>query len=246
MSIGAWIFIGVGISTLKLAVAIGYTLMWVRREKIRKIKKLQDNQRIPFVPIISWIFFFSLALMFILSSLDIANSQNSIVSCIFGISWCCFGLLTIIYLMKFISLGHRIVRTGKHLTSSSNEQTLAKFDSKGKIFFFFMLVALAGQTATYSIVAVLIPNNYTIIRIGNGLQFWFLLQVGFSVLNHFERVKNVYGLKLTRHQNLKTNFPATAFARRGMPTLRIYQSKEQRIWTRLLQRLFTKNLFSLV
>ena len=190
MSISAWIGMGSALVFAKGFTAIGHTNMYYERERAYKQKNPRElRRRIPWVPLLSWLMFLNYVLFFVLPALEVANSKNGVAGFFFGLGWLLFGCLSVIFLLKFIALGYKIIPTQSRVLSQKDHDRLSQFEWKGKLSFALSIAALACQTVMLCIVGLIVPDDYTIIRIASGFHAWFTAQHGISMTIHIERIK---------------------------------------------------------
>ena len=197
MAIWAWIFIGVVVTLIKLVVAIGHSYLWMKREASRQARKpkvtASSNRaipRLPIVPTISWAMVVNFTLFFTLTGLNIANPINGLAAFWYGLAWLGYGISNLLFLLKFVSLGHRIVpQTRKWAATLNSNRKLSKLDLKETISLALSVLALIGQTLSLCIVSWIYPGHYTVIQTAVGFQGCFLVLLMFTLINHFRRIQ---------------------------------------------------------
>jgi len=205
-NLNGFIATAVIILAAKLFIAVQHSRVWLRRAATSKPKQQLSSssspfgtQRIPFVPTLSWLFFLALLLYFVGGGTNVFNAHNGWTPFLFGFGWFVFALSAIFFLLKFVSLGHRIAPRTKNnvFRSISGLDKLSKFDTAGKISLVLCIVAMIVQTVLLCVVQM-IPGVETevIIRAALGCSGWFVLQHMVSINHHFQRVKGVYVDKL--------------------------------------------------
>lgn len=190
MSVNVYIVLGALISFGKLVISLGHSYLWIRRAKNLKAKQQSRSftgNRIPIVPLMSWIFLFTYLIFFTLTSTD--NSTKGEGNFFFGFGWLIFGASSLFYLMKFVSLGHRLVPKNHLKLFAKAGEKLSKLSRFGKFGVFVCIIILLGQTITMCIVGLIFPLDYTVIRIANGFYASFLSQFTILLMDHFQRVK---------------------------------------------------------
>ena len=130
MNVGLWLFLAAWFPFTRLILAIGHTVTWVRRS--RKLSKTKAK-RFPVVPIVSWLLFLLYSIFFILTSLN--RTRIALNLFIYGLGWCVFGVAFLLYLRKFVSVGHRISPRTKQMHLNEEVENLSKFDWFGRFVF---------------------------------------------------------------------------------------------------------------
>lgn len=190
MSVGAWIGITTVLIVLKFITAAGQSYLWYLREKDYKAKvQKQKQKRMPMVPILSWSMFCIYFFIFLLPFYNVANTSNGFSGFVWGIGWLVFGLLSIIFFLKFIRLGSRILPSKARAFTKPYGDSLSKLDMPGQISLVFQVLALIGQLIVLCVVGPIYPNENFVIRTGSAFHAWFTFQHGVSMLVHFERIK---------------------------------------------------------
>ena len=149
--------------------------------KAKQTPTRSSENRIPIVPFMSWLSLLTYVLLFILKGTN--NSSK-------GEAWFLFGTSSLFYLMKFISLGHRLVPRKHFKYFPKTGDKLSKMSSLGRIGFFCLSLTLIGQTITMCIIGLIFPEDYLVIRAANGFYASFLTQLSMFLMHHFERVKS--------------------------------------------------------
>lgn len=179
----------------KILITIQHSLRWVQRERNIKTKQiLLDRKRWPVVPLISWGSAVAYLLFLIGSATDTFNAYNGWNAFMFGIGWLFYGLSSVMFLMKFVSLGHRIAPRSKSavIRSIAGVEKLSKFDTAGKFSLCAGLAALVVQTVLLCIVQMIPGTDHEVmIRAAFGAQGYLVLQHILSILHHVERIKQV-------------------------------------------------------
>jgi len=185
----------------KFVVAVAHAQSWMTREKNiasqspvhkqRRMLSYYGRQRLPVVPIISWIAFVVFLVNVILVATNVANTTNSIPALFQGLAIFTLRILCLLFLIKFISLGHRIAPRLKNWSKveGSSSRTV-KFD-------FFLKVSLSitiGMTIAQVILfCILAPamdtNQLTYVRAGFALQAAFDFLIMFLIARQVNRVK---------------------------------------------------------
>jgi hypothetical protein len=191
LSITAWIILGSILISLKALYAVVYSYSWLRREaELRKNKPSSRGTRLrlPIMPALAWVFFVTYLLFFVLSGTY--GNEINVLGFLYGLGWCLFGIMYMIYLVKFMKLGHRIdPRPAANRNVSIPNEELTRIDLTGKVGLYFSGIALTGQTLMYCILGPIFSDNYVIVRIANGFECWFMAQTSFAMIHHFERIR---------------------------------------------------------
>ena len=172
MSVSAYIAFASLINLGKLFVALGHSYLWLRRAgnlKAKQTAKKLNDRRIPIVPLLSWLSMITYILFFVFTGTD--NSFKGEANFLFGFGWLIFGILSLVYLLKFVSLGHRMVPKNHLKLFAKVGEKLSKLNLSGKVGVFFCLLTLVGQTLTMCVVGLLFPQAYVVIRIANAFTF---------------------------------------------------------------------------
>ena len=194
LNINAWIAMGSILIFAKVLTAIGHSHLWYSRNKAWRERKVEKRRQrsIPFVPILSWIQVCCYMGIFILPAFNLASTENGVAAFFFGVGWMVYGLLSVIFLMKFVQLGARILpRKARTVTKPYNE-SLRRLDTKGKLSLGFQFLAIAGQTFVLCVLGLAFPNQNFVVRVATGFHAWCTAQHGATMLIHFERVKYAY------------------------------------------------------
>jgi hypothetical protein len=198
MAVPAYLSIGCILIVIKVLIATQHTRTWLHRRQ--NMRGSAARRRLPLVPMLSWLMVFCYVPFFVLSFLNVGNVSNGIPAALFGSGWFLIGLFCLFYLFKFVSLGRRIIPQHRGFRSASKMQSddskddddvdaTSSFDVTGRLSVIFCVIALAGQTICFVILSLAIPNDPVILRVGFGFQAWFIIQHFFSIMHHFQRVK---------------------------------------------------------
>ena len=172
VSIAVFISLAVGSTLVKLIVAIGQTLLWLRREAGMKKnpndtrKKRADlicGKRLPVIPLMSWTGFIILVVWFTLMGLDIANRDNGLVMFFVGLFVSLYFLSALAYLQKFVALGHRIASPAKWMRDLDTSNSLSRFDNLERVSLVLCCIAAACCLICYCIIALVIPGEYVLV-----------------------------------------------------------------------------------
>lgn len=138
--------------------------------KAKQTPTRSSENRIPIVPFMSWLSLLTYVLFFILTGTN--NSSKGEANFLFGFGWFLFGTSSLFYLMKFISLGHRLVPRKHFKYFPKTGDKLSKMSSFGRIGFFCL-----SLTITMCIIGLIFPEDYLVIRAANGFYASFLTQL---------------------------------------------------------------------
>ena len=169
LNIPVFVFIATGTISIKFIVAIGHTILWIRRERLKKNdaaeKRKQEDEmicgkRLPIFPLISWFGLVILVLLFVLMGLNIANKDNGLIAFLCGLIWMIFCVASFVYLQKFVSLGSRIAKPGKWMKDLDKNHNLNRFDNLGRISLALCYIAAITSITCYSIFSLIFPGKY--------------------------------------------------------------------------------------
>ena len=199
IQIGGYIAFVAILFSLRAVTAAIHVLDWRRRQANAKVKQSRllpgkkFKQRLPIVPGLSVIFTIVYGSFCLLVGLNVVNAENGGSAFIFGIGWTLFGLMSLFFLTKFISLGYRIVPRAKsqRFETISGVDKLSRFTAWGRFGLFLLVILLAGQFTLLCVVSFLYNADDRYVRAAFGLQAAFVGLQGFSALGHLERVKQV-------------------------------------------------------
>lgn len=194
VNMSAYIVLSVILMLLKTFASCHYVRAWVKRQYNEKNKKRLEG-RLPIVPIISWLSWLLHLAYFILIGLGVADAKNGLAAFLFGIGWTYFAFLSILFLLKFVSLGYRIAPRSaatKTFRLMPGAEKLSHFNIKGKISLFICVLMTILQFIFFCIVPFFYAVDDRYIRAGFGIQGYFLVQHAMSITNHFERVKHLW------------------------------------------------------
>lgn len=165
MRVSGWLGIVISIASLRFAIAVGQTHLWVRRERRRREKDTRDKRdfvcgsRVPLVPFVSWVSFIVLSLTAILISTNQANRYNGGSIALIGLGFAIPSVAHILFLFKFVSLSHRLLGRGKLGASIDQEGRLSTLGGFGKVLVFGAIIGIIGSVVSSLIIGLIFTNE---------------------------------------------------------------------------------------
>jgi hypothetical protein len=157
--------------SVQLIIAVGQAHLWLRRERRRKEpvnskERMVCGRRLPIVPVLAWVVLVSLLLVYLLVGLNIANTGNGGGTFFMGLILCLYGIINILLLVKFVSLGYNIImpsvsnkRAASLYVNKERQDQLKRFDIKGRINLTIGLLPFIAMVVLCCIVGLIIPNK---------------------------------------------------------------------------------------
>jgi len=193
-----------GITTgVRLLLAVQQSRVWFAKENRSETKKLRMTRKFPLVPFCSLAVSIVFLVLYVFIATDTGNTSNNVPSVLFGIGYTFFGLLCLLYVAKFVSLGHRIIPKAKLMNKIDGIDALSKFDALGKVGLIMCFCTLSCQTVFFCVMPYVIDPT-TAIQVGYGMDGAFLFSQNALVIYHISRVKAVVRASRDATKNIAT------------------------------------------
>jgi hypothetical protein len=191
----AFLFVLVAAVLLKAGICVLQWMAWLARQRLREARATPNElakvrAKLPLVAVLSTLHLVSQTLFFVLAALDLANARNGSSFVLWGLGFLFYGTQCLLYWMKMIRMGQRILPWVRHLgnTKSLLLGVTNKFTGSTAVLFGVGACLLAVQTVAFVILPFCLPRFSPVpAQLGFFANGWFNINCTVCVIFQMER-----------------------------------------------------------